>query len=294
MMRLAPDRTIDRQLLDRGQHARIMIGIMGIMLFLTVLSAALGLGVTRAVGDLDRGFAGKLVVQLVEPDARLRDRRAAALVGRLKAMPGVRRVVEADRDRLAALLRPWLGDAGLDPDLPMPVLIDVEVPAERAEAVIAAARSVAAGIRVDRSAAWLAPVRRFLATLGAVAAGLVLVIAAAAAGVVLLVTRAGLDTHRDTIEVLHMLGSTDHQIARLFQRRIAVDTLLGGAAGAILALALIVLLQARLVQIGSGILGGTGLAPVDWALLILLPVAFALLATGAARIAVLRALARQL
>ena len=46
----------------------------------------------------------------------------------------------------------------------------------------------------------------------------------------LLAARSGLDTHRDTIDVLHMLGSTDVQIARLFQRRIAFDTLFGGSA----------------------------------------------------------------
>ena len=40
-----------------------------------------------------------------------------------------------------------------------------------------------------------------------------------------------LDTHRDTIEVIHMLGATDIQIARLFQRRIALDALLGGLVG---------------------------------------------------------------
>ena len=51
-----------------------------------------------------------------------------------------------------------------------------------------------------------------------------------------LAARAGLDTHRDTIEVLHMLGSTDLQVARLFQRRIAFDTLLGGAVGTAAAL----------------------------------------------------------
>ena len=45
-----------------------------------------------------------------------------ALVARLGTLPGVTRVEEADRARLAELLRPWLGDAGLDPDLPMPVL----------------------------------------------------------------------------------------------------------------------------------------------------------------------------
>ena len=48
--------------------------------------------------------------------------------------------------------------------------------------------------------------------------------AAATTAVVLLAARAGLETHRDTIAILHMLGSTDVQVARLFQRRIALDT----------------------------------------------------------------------
>ena len=34
-----------------------------------------------------------------------------------------------------------------------------------------------------------------------------------------------LDTHRATIEILHLMGATDVQVARLFQRRIALDAL---------------------------------------------------------------------
>ena len=53
--------------------------------------------------------------------------------------------------------------------------------------------------------------------------------AAATAAVVVLAARAGLEAHRATIEVMHMLGSTDVQVARLFQRRIARDAAIGGA-----------------------------------------------------------------
>ena len=51
------------------------------------------------------------------------DRLAEALRG----VPGVTRVAPVPRTELAALLEPWLGDAGLDADLPMPAMIDVEV-----------------------------------------------------------------------------------------------------------------------------------------------------------------------
>ena len=57
----------------------------------------------------------------------------------------------------------------------------------------------------------------------------------ATAATVVLAARAALDTHRGTIEILHLMGATDVQVARLFQRRIALDALFGGLVGFILA-----------------------------------------------------------
>jgi cell division transport system permease protein len=284
----------ERRLLDEGSRTRAMTWIMAIMLFLTVLAGALGLGMFAATGQLDRELSGRLTVQIVEPVASLRDAQAAAMVKELGRLPTVSRVREVDRAHLAELLRPWLGDAGLDPDLPMPAMIDVEVRGSDMAAVEQAARRIAPGARVDRHAQWLSPVRSFMSTMSWLAVSLMLLIAGATAAVVLLAARAGLDTHRDTIEVLHMLGSTDVQIARLFQRRIAFDALLGGLAGTVAALALVWFLQARLSAIGSEMLGGVALQRHDWFLLLLLPLSFALLATVAARIAVLRNLGKRL
>ncbi len=292
-LRLAPG-AADRRLLDESRRTRAMTWIMAIMLFLTVLAGALGLGMFAATAQLDRALAGRLTLQLVEPNPAQRDAQAAAIVRAVSALPGVTRAKEADRAHLAELLRPWLGDAGLDPELPMPVMIDVEMQGKNVDAVERAARAIAPGVRVDRHAQWLSPVRGFMRTMSWLALGLVLLIASATAAVVLLAARAGLDTHRDTIDVLHMLGSTDIQIARLFQRRIAFDTLMGGLIGAGAAMALVWFLQTRMDRVGSEMLSGAALAERDWFLLLLLPLSFALLATVAARVSVLRALGRRL
>jgi cell division transport system permease protein len=285
----------DRRLLDEGRRTRAMTWIMAIMLFLTVLSGALGLGMLGATNQLDRQLAGRLTVQIIEPNAQLRDQQARDMVAALRGVPGVVRAEEADRARLAELLKPWLGDAGLDPDLPMPAMIDVDVRGDaNVAAAEAAAKRVVPGARIDRHAQWLQPVRSFMATLTWLAAGLVLLMATATGAVVLLAARAGLDTHRDTIEVLHMLGSTDLQVARLFQRRIAFDTLLGGAVGTAAALGLTWFLQSRFGALGSEILSGVALEQRDWFLLLILPISFALMATFAARLAVLRKLGRTL
>lgn len=284
----------DRRLLDDTNRTRTMGAIMAIMVFLTVLAGGLGLGMFNATGQLDRQLEGRLSIQIVEPDATRRDQAAAQIIGSVQKLPGVTKVEEVDRERLAELLQPWLGDAGLDPDLPMPVMIDVEVRDGDVAAVTQAAQSIAPGARVDRHAQWLAPVRNFMLTVRWLALGLMLLIATATAAVVLLAARSGLDTHRDTIEVVHMLGATDIQIARLFQRRIAFDTLAGGMLGTGAAMLLILFLQAQTAAVGSELLGGVVLYPHDWALLLLIPISFALVATVAARIAVLRALSKRL
>jgi cell division transport system permease protein len=296
MRLLARDRP-ERRLLDESRRTRAMLWVMAIMLFLTVLAAALGLGVGSASRTLDRQLAGRLTIQLVDADAARRDANARTIAQRVRGLAGVARVEEVDRARLAELLRPWLGEAGLDADLPMPAMIDVDLASGEAAAVARvrnAVQAVVPGAQIDRHAQWLSPVSRFLTTITWFAAGLVLLMATATTIVVLLAARGGLDMHRDTIAVLHMLGSTDVQVARLFQRRIAFDTLLGGALGTAAALAVVWLLGQQAAGLGSELLGGVALAPLDWLLLLALPLAFALLALFAARIAVLGTLGKTL
>ncbi len=136
--------------------------------------------------------------------------------------------------------------------------------------------------------------RAFVGAVGLTAFGLVLVMASATAAVVLLAARAGLDTHRGTIDILHMLGSTDLQIARLFQRRIGQDTLTGALIGVLAGGLVIAALGERMATLESQLADGVALAPPDWAVIAVLPLAFTALAMLAARVAVLRRLARVL
>lgn len=283
----------DRRLLDESRRTRSMIWIMAIMLFLTVLAAAFGLGTLAAATLLDRQIAGRLTVQIVEANEAARERDAAAALAAIRQTPGVARAQAVDRDQLTALLRPWLGEDGADPDLPVPAMIDVQLLGGSDNAVVRltnAVRAIVPTARIDRHESWMSPVSNFMQLMIGLAAGLVLLMAGATAAVVILVGRSGLDTHRDTIEVMHMLGSTDMQVARLFQRRIALDTLYGGVTGTVLAMITIALIGSQLSGLGSDLVSGIALSERDWVLLAGLPILFALLATVAARYAVLGAL----
>ena len=285
----------DRRVLDEAGGLRAMTWVMAIMLFLTLLAAALGLGTRQSAQALERQLAGRLTVQVVEGSPATRDALARRTLAALRALPQVRRATLVDRAELTRTLAPWLGDTGDDADLPVPAMIDVDLAAAAAPGpVIAVARRISAASRVDRHQRWMSPVGGFLDTLTWLAFALVLLMLGATGAVVVLAARAGLETHRATIEVMHMLGSTDVQVARLFQRRIALDAALGGVAGGAGALAVLLFLGTRLAALGSELLGGITLDAGDWGLLVLLPLGFVVLATLAARVTVVAALRRSL
>jgi cell division transport system permease protein len=157
-----------------------------------------------------------------------------------------------------------------------------------------AAMTSAPSARVDENAQFLAPLASLIGALKWLAAGLVLLMVGATTATVVLAARAALDTHRQTIEILHLMGATDVQVARLFQRRIALDALFGGAIGFILASIILFLLGQRISALGSELLGSTSISPERGAVLLVLPLFGVLLAMMVARLTILRALGRML
>jgi cell division transport system permease protein len=110
---------------------------------------------------------------------------------------------------------------------------------------------------------------------------------------VVLAARGALDTHRCTIEVMHGIGATDRQITHLFQRKIAIDALVGSLAGGAAA-ALVLLLLAGGASFAGEVVGGQAIGAGGILLLLMLPIALTILATFVGRMAVLAALRKAL
>lgn len=267
-------------------RGRPMPYVIAIMMFVTLIVAAAGLAIANSASVVREGVASRYSIQI--PDGAEAAPRAIAAA---KAAPGViavRPVPEADVRRT---LESWLGTEAQASGLPLPALIDIDL-ADSADAALVEQRIRAAvpQARLSAYAEELAPLSRSLTALQWLAFGLVLLMGVATAASVILAARAALDTNRGSIEIMHGIGATDEQVARLFQRRIAIDALAGGAAGAVAA-ALVLLLVAGL---SGGVMdemaGGALLGPADVLLLGLLPLAGTVLATVVARAAVLKAL----
>lgn len=276
----------DRRLLPANGVRATTPWLIVIIVFLMMTIAAAALALSNGAGLVAAGIGQRYSVQIAGGAMRLPQAVAAA-----RGAPGVvavRPVSEAD---MRSTLERWLGPDGAAADLPLPAMIDVDL-APGADAVRIGKRieAVAPGARFVAHAESLAPLLGALRSLSGLAVGLVLLVALANAAVVVLATRSSLDTNRATIEILHGIGATDNQIARLFQRRIAIDSLVGGVVGgALAALVMVVLLGTGGGWIAD-LAGGPLLHGRDLAVLALLPIVVAVMATIVARIAVLSTL----
>ena len=283
-----------RRVLPEGRFAGPMPWVIAIMMFLAILAAAAGLAIGRTTASMQGALAGRITVQIVEANPDVRARQRATVTHELRRLANVTEVTEIGDVEVRDLLTPWLGAEGLDSDIPVPALIDATLADSSAPAIADIQRTVRAlapNARVDRHADWLGPLAGLLDTLKWLAVALVVLTGVAAAAAVILGSRAALDQHRATIDVMHLMGATDRQISRLFERRVAQDAVSGSALGFVLAFGALMIVGWRFQAVGAALVAGGALGWIDGALLCLIPIAGVALAILSARITVLRSLA---
>lgn len=280
--------------LARDRAGRLLPWIIALMIFLAVLATAGAFVLLQAVGNLTGGLAGAMTVHLPtggmsDPEADKRAQRAAIV---LRRMPGVTRVRVLDRDRVARLVAPWLGENTRG--LPLPRLLDVSL--ERDAAVNLGEirrqlRTIVPGASVvdhQRFVRGIFDLSQWVFLVGLLVA---LVVLLACALTIIFATRTSLRIHHNVTEVLHLIGARDSYVARQFERHTFRQGLVGGAMGTAGA----ALLLAALGAIAGGPVTSTGggMVPVWlWALIATFPFLSAMLARFTARFTVLRTLAR--
>ncbi|WP_257551537.1 ABC transporter permease [Sphingopyxis sp. DBS4] len=272
--------------------------VIAILMLLTLLAAAAGIGLARSANAIGAAIAGRVTVQIVTANPVTRAEQAAALRRAAAGQSFVRSARAVEPAELRATLGQWFGSTeGDDPvlnSLPLPALVDIDFVGEDRAAPMRQLRALVAreapGARIIPHAEWLGPVARLIRSLAWVAGALVLLMTAASAAVVIMTARAALGTHYATIEMLHMIGATDQQIVRLFQRRIAIDTAYGIALGTAVAAAILLLIGWEWSGVTAGLAATASLGLWGWALLLALPLLAIALAALTARQTLLAAL----
>lgn len=288
----------DRKLIPEGRLSGPMPWVIAIMLFLTLLVAAAGLTLADAAQKGGQDLAQRVTIQIIESDPARRSGQRAAVAKVLRAMPGVVSVSPVPDAEVRNLLEPWLGTGVIDADIPVPALVDARFASAPTNSTLnelkARLRAVAPQLRIDSHSSWMAPFFDLMSALVWLSAAVLLLLLLATSAVVVLAVRSTLNTHKGTIEIMHMMGGTDLQAARLFQRRVALDALLGGMVGFGAATAVILTLGGRFAAVEPGLLSGATLPWYGWLVLALIPLAVMGLAMLMARWTVISALKKML
>jgi cell division transport system permease protein len=279
----------ERRLLGEARLRGPTAWVVAIMSFSIMLIAASGLALASTAAVLSSAIQARYSIEIPNGAANL-DR----LLTTVRATRGVVKADAVPESDMRRTLERWLGPAARSADLPVPALINLDLgQGADVAAIQQRVAAIAPDARITAHREAVAPLLHSLRVLQWVAFGLVLLLSAAACAAVVLAARGALDTHRFTIEVMHGVGATDIQVTHLFQRKIAIDALVGSMAGAAAA-ALVLLLLATGASFAGELTGGATLGVGGLLVLALLPLALTALATWVARTAVLAALRQNL
>ena len=253
---------------------------------LMLLAAALTLALQGAAHELAGSAADRVLVQVVDANPIRRDATTDEILARLDRLAGFGSAHRVPPEEVKALVAPYIAGVSMD-DLPLPAMIELD---HGDSAALSRAFKDLPNVQVTAAGAELSPLVQLVGALRGVSLGIVLTAAAATALIAMLAARSALAREGPTLGILHALGATDGQVSRLVTGKIARDAALGAGGGLVAGAIIILAIASRLAALGAGI--DAHLTLGAWSILILLPMALVLLATGTAQATLLLTLRR--
>lgn len=273
--------------------------IVAVMSFLACLALGGVLTLSRMASQWTDGLSSSATVQLLPSSQISPDDQVKEALSVVSQWPGIMSAKALSRGEANALLEPWLGKGNVLDDLPAPQLIEVTLkpgqPVELAGLSQKLADTVP-GAQLDDHSRWNAELAGFAASSAAVGWSMLLLIALATLAIIVFATQAGLRTHREIVEVVHMIGARDVFIAKEFQRHFLWLGIRGGIIGLFIAIVTLLgsslLWDSRETPIAGQYLPQLVGSPFHYLWLILVPAIMGLIAMVTARYTVLRVLGR--
>jgi len=272
------------------RNARALWVVLIIMALLAGCALLFARGSMRLSGDWQTQLSDTLTVQVMLDDAEAWERDTNLARETLRDIFPAADIDVLPEAESKALLQPWLGNAELPKNLPVPGLINLTGPDLNPRTAQAALDEAGLTTNIDdntRYADQLSGTARRLVSIGL---GTLILILLAGLSVNIFATRAGMTAQKEIIRVLVQVGASDRFIAKLF----VGQAFRRGAIGAIVGLTLAALLWLCLSLLGDwGGLGWTGFGAgaVDILWLIGLGALFAIICAAAAGVTAARQLA---
>jgi cell division transport system permease protein len=222
-----------------GQAAslRTLTATMAVMCYLACLAIGALLIIDRAVTGWTSGLSREVTVQIRETTGSGMEQKIASAEAILKETRGVANVEVLDREAGIDLLRPWLGDSGIEA-LPVPRLIRIAIdPASPPDFASLEEKLKGAidGVGLDTHQRWAAELARMAQTMSWLSWIILGLIGLSAVAIVIFASRAVLEANSAIVDILHLVGAKDGYIARQFYLRFILAGAWAGLIGVSLA-----------------------------------------------------------
>jgi cell division transport system permease protein len=276
---------------------KLLPWVMAIMVYLSALSAAGSLLLHSGFDDWASSLQGKVTVQITGEDAAVIKEQAVEIQQLLRRVPGILSVRIIPDNEIVALLEPWLGAGNITDDLPIPVMIDLETEPDvyiNLDALEIKLKQITDTVYLDDHAQWLKHFYNLTYTVEYTALGILVMILMASICIVIFGTKSSMSEHKNTIEIMHLMGAQDQMIAGAYQRRFMNYGLKGGAYGLVLSFITLFGLSKLVQNLASGLVEMPTFPYLTLSILFIFPLLFAALSMLTARITVMRELGRML
>jgi cell division transport system permease protein len=275
--------------LDQTAPGRLLPWLIGGMIYGTVVMLGVAMTADRVVRAHDQR-AQLVTVTLPLTEAADGAGDIAAALEALRDTPGVLAATPVPGEELRALMKPWLGEARGDVDLPLPRLIDVtldplatpDLPVleNRLREAVSGATIGVEAVAIDHAERMAALVRGWTG-----AAGLVVLLAALLG--IRATTRLSLRLNADSVELLRWMGASNRYLADQLEGHALSGGLPAAATGFGFAIVTVsaLLYTSKSMEIAAPV--EIGLRPLDWLLLACLAALSLLLVVAVVRITAL-------
>ena len=238
---------------------------------------------SHIVSHWQNQLEGHVTVQLISKEGEKKkvfsEQDKKRILGLLQATPAISQAVWLDEDEIIRLLQPWIGNhINIVQGISIPAVIDVTLKPERTLAPKPLRQTLSEwgyDMLIEDHNRWFSDNFAFLGRLKLFVAAMMALLTGVAALVVFFMVRIGVALHRETIDILCLVGARDSFIRKTLTRRFSFAAFRGGAFASILA---------ALTLIGLGFLHEHGIfwfqyAPTAekqllWSMMLVIPFIF--------------------
>ena len=282
--------------INEGYSKTFLTVIVAVSVFLFAITLSGVLGINSMFENSRKQVVSNLTVQVLPlPNYEESKKDLLNIVSFLERYPDITEVSVLSDYEIRSLLEPWLGNNVDIELLPIPKLLDVKINTQKNfdyKELTVRLSEVSPQASINDHNLWLSRLLKFINSLKMLALTVLILVASGSVISIVYAAQTSLNVHKEIIQILHIMGATDKYIALNYVKQITTHSIIAGIIGTLIAIPAILIVGSMAKAIEAGIFNTVTFGLDSWFIILMLPLASAILVATTAYITVIKALRR--